>query len=122
LDAELNDLYANILSQSIGLCVEQSFTLQSFIDPTLPKPQGKEATLSSSESLSSAETSLSKYYMSNLFPDQPQQQDKFMHEWAAQQSSVDAGNLQEQANANNGIRFDNINIGEKRKAWRTTRK
>jgi hypothetical protein len=35
-----------------------------------------------------------------------------MHEWAAQQSSVDAGNLQEQVNVNNGIRFDNINIGE----------
>jgi hypothetical protein len=31
---------------------------------------------------------------------------------AAQQSSIDAGNLQQQANANNGIRFDNINIGE----------
>jgi hypothetical protein len=35
-----------------------------------------------------------------------------MHEWAAQQSSVDAGNLQEQANANNGTRLDNINIAE----------
>jgi hypothetical protein len=35
-----------------------------------------------------------------------------MHECAAQQSSVDIGNLQEQANGDNGIGFDNTNIGE----------
>jgi hypothetical protein len=112
LDAELHDLYANSLSQSISLRVEQSFTTQLFIDPTPPKHQSKEATLSSSESSSLAETSLSKHYKSDLFSDQSQQQEEFMHECAAQQSSVDIGNLQEQANANKGIRFDNINIGE----------
>jgi hypothetical protein len=53
LDAELHDLYANTLSQLISLRVEQSFTRQSFTDPTPPKPQSKEAALSSSESLSS---------------------------------------------------------------------
>jgi hypothetical protein len=37
-----------------------------------------------------------------------------MHEWPAQQSSVNAGNLQEQANAKNGIRFDNFNIEKER--------
>jgi hypothetical protein len=37
-----------------------------------------------------------------------------MGEWGAQQSSLDAGNLQEQANANSGIRFDSINIGEEK--------
>jgi hypothetical protein len=68
--------------------------------------------LSSSENLSLVKTSLSEHYKSNLFSDQPQQQDQFIEEWAAQQSSVDAGNLQEQANANNGIKFDNIDIGE----------
>jgi hypothetical protein len=86
--------------------------MQSFIDPTPPKPQGREATLSYSENLSSVKTSFSEHYVSGLFSDQPQQQDEFMHEWAAEQSSIDAGNLQEQANANNGIRLDNINIGE----------
>jgi hypothetical protein len=80
MDAELHDLYANSMSQSISLLVEQSFTMQSFIDPTPPKPQGKEATLSSSENSSSAETSPSEHYVSNLFSDQFQQQDKFMHE------------------------------------------
>jgi hypothetical protein len=115
LDAELHDLYANSFSQSISLRVEQSFTRQSFIDPTPPKPQSKEASLSSSESLSSGETSFSEHYMSNLFSNQSQRQDdNFMEEWAAQQSSVNAGNLQEQANANNGIRFGNIKIGEEK--------
>jgi hypothetical protein len=56
LDAELHDLCANTLSQSISLHVEQSFTMQSFIDPTPPKPQSNEAALSSSESCSSVET------------------------------------------------------------------
>jgi hypothetical protein len=83
LDAELHDLYANTLSQSISLHVEQSFTTQSFIDPTPPKHQSKEAALSSSESLSSAETSLSEHYVSDVFSDHSQQQDKFMHKWAA---------------------------------------
>jgi hypothetical protein len=112
LDAELHDLYANTLSQWISLPVEQSFTMQSFVDPTPPKCQSKDTTLSSLENLSSAETFVSEHYVSDLFSDQPQQQDEFMHECATQQSSVDAGNLQEQANAYNGIRFDNINIGE----------
>jgi hypothetical protein len=61
LDAELHDLYANALSQSISLRVEQSFTMQSFIDPTPPKRQSREATLSYSENLSSVKTSLSKH-------------------------------------------------------------
>jgi hypothetical protein len=34
VDAEFHDLYANTLSQWISLRVEQSFTMQSFIDPT----------------------------------------------------------------------------------------
>jgi hypothetical protein len=50
LDAELHDSYANSLSQSISLRVEQSFTMQSFIDLAPPKPQGKEAILSFLES------------------------------------------------------------------------
>jgi hypothetical protein len=54
--------------------------------------------------------------MSDLFSDLLQQQDELMEEWAAQQSSIDAGNLQQQANANNGIGFDNINIGEEEKS------
>jgi hypothetical protein len=62
-DAELHDFYANILSQLISLRVEQSFTMQSFIDPTPPEPQSKEATLSSSENSSWAETSLSEHYV-----------------------------------------------------------
>jgi hypothetical protein len=113
LDAELHDLFANALSQSISLHVKQRFTMQSFIDLTPAKSQKEEGTLPFSESLSLVETSLSEHYVLDMFSDQSQQQDEFMHEWAAQQSSVDAGNLQEQANANNGIRFDNINIGEK---------
>jgi hypothetical protein len=37
-----------------------------------------------------------------------------MHEWVCTTIVCTyGGNLQEQANANNGIRFDNINIGEK---------
>jgi hypothetical protein len=112
LDAELHDLYANTLSQSISLHVEQSFTTQSFIDPTPSKYQGKQAAITSSQSLSSAETSLSEHNVSDDFSDHSQQQDKFMHKWPAQQSSVDAANLQEQLNANNGIKFDNINIEE----------
>jgi hypothetical protein len=86
--------------------------MQSFINPTPPKHKSKEATLSSLERLSLVETIVSEHYVSDLFSDQSQQQDKFVQEWVAQQSSVDAGNLQEQANANNGIRFDNIHIGE----------
>jgi hypothetical protein len=43
LDAELHNLCANILSQSISLRVEQSFTMQSFIDPTPPKSHDEEA-------------------------------------------------------------------------------
>jgi hypothetical protein len=86
--------------------------MQSFIDLTPPKCQSKETALSSLESSSSGQTSLSEHYVSDLFSDQLQQQDEFVHEWAAQQSSVDAGNLQEQANANNGIRFENTSIGE----------
>jgi hypothetical protein len=71
LDAELHNLCANILSQSISLCVEQSFTMQSFIDPTPPKRQDEEA-WSSSESSPSADTSVSEHYRSNLFSDQSQ--------------------------------------------------
>jgi hypothetical protein len=67
LDAELYDLYAKSLSQSISLRVEQSFTMQSFIDPTPPKPQGKKAILPSSESLSLAEAPLSEPCVSDLF-------------------------------------------------------
>jgi hypothetical protein len=116
LGAELHDLYANILSQLISLLVEHSFTMQMFIDPTPAKCQSKEATLSYSENLSSAETSLSELYVSDVFSDHSQQQDKLMEDWAAQQSSKDDGNLQEQANANNGIKFDNINIGKEEKS------
>jgi hypothetical protein len=91
--------------------------MQSFIDPTPPKPQSKEATLSSLEGSSSTETSLSEHYGSDLFSDQPQEQDdEFMHEWAAQQSSFDAGSLQEQPDTNNGIKIDNlgnVSIGQK---------
>jgi hypothetical protein len=89
-----------------------------FINLTPAKRQSKEATLSSLENLSLAETSLSEHYVSNLFSDQSQQQDdEFMEEWAAQQSSVDAGNLQEQPNGNNRIKIDNlgnVSIGQKK--------
>jgi hypothetical protein len=88
--------------------------MQSFIDPTPPKLQGKEAALSSSESLSSEEKPFSEHYMSDLFSDLPQQQDEFMDEWAAQQSSVDAGNLQEQPHTKSGIKFNNFNIQEEK--------
>jgi hypothetical protein len=68
LDAELHHLDAHPLNQSISLQVEQSFAM--FMDPTSPKPQGKEAALSSLENLSLVETSLSKHYMLYLFSDQ----------------------------------------------------
>jgi hypothetical protein len=73
LNAELHDLYTNALNQSISLRVEQSFTMQSFIDTTPPKRKSKEATLSFLESLSLVETSLSEHYGLDLFSDQSQQ-------------------------------------------------
>jgi hypothetical protein len=39
-----------------------------------------------------------------------------VHEWAAQQSSVDIGSLQEQPDTKNGIKIDNlgnVSIGQK---------